>query len=516
MSNHNWIQLARLLSLLLLLATIGSHTASGQPLSQACPNKFDITKKSKTLQALYCATSNVDLSSSANDEKITHAIFVVHGLPRNAGDYIDYLESALALTGQEEDETLAIIAPQFITDQDISEQDSDLLYWSYLGWIKGNISQKDPYDRPFTISSFAVADLMIQTAVDTYPNLAKITVFGFSAGGQWVHRYAAGGKHAGSDQIQVQYIVSSPSSYLYFSKKRPSPNSLEQFSVPDEAECPDYNDYTYGLEGLNTYMADNGASTLKSKYKSRDVVILLGDEDTTRDGILDDRCAADLQGYNRLDRGLAFWNNAMQYFGDKLRSRHKLKVAPGIGHTAEDMLQSDCALLLLFDYDTDACPDYTFSNDISTSAVDSDTAAKTENVENYQQLALNYWTLVFDMVRADKGDAEDWYLDRIAPLQSTGIQWQIRDGSDSTEYSGTRAVKNFLVESRKTIESLFALNDDPQRLYWSTIHRSGGEILVTASYRDDQDDTALQATVNFKTQGSRQGLITEVVIVVDP
>ena len=78
MSSNNWIQLSGLLSLLLLLATLGSHTATGQPLSPACPNKFDITKNSKTLQALYCASPNVDLSSSANDEEITHAIFVVH------------------------------------------------------------------------------------------------------------------------------------------------------------------------------------------------------------------------------------------------------------------------------------------------------------------------------------------------------------------------------------------------------------------------------------------------------
>ena len=553
-SVHNtmtkWIQLSRQLplSLLLLLATIGSHAARGEdtqsPAEEAlgpatlCPNKFDIRKNSKTLQALYCSSSNVDLSSSNNeDETITHAIFLFHSLSRNARDYIDYAELALSLTNQDEDETIAIVAPQFVTDQDISEQDSDLLYWSFAGWIKGNTSQKDPYDRPFTMSSFAVADLMMETVVDMYPNLAKITVFGYSAGGQWVHRYAAGSSFECSDRIHVQYVVSSPSSYMYFSEERPISNSLERFSVPNEAYCPGYNEYKYGLDGLNKYMADIGSSTLEANYKSRNVVIFLGDKDTSRDEMFfDDSCSADLQGYNRVDRGLAFWHHAMQVFGDGQRRRHTLKVAPGVDHNAEDMIQSPCGLLLLFDYDptNDACPDYTFNNDSelvaspATSFVDanpptsedsaegSDTIVEADSFDNYQPIALNYWTLVLDMVRADKDDAKSLYRDHIAPLQSSGIDWQIQDGNDITEYSGTEAVQNYLVESRETIESLLALNDDPQRMHWSKIHRPGGDIAITATYRGDNGDTSLQATVNFKTQGSRQGLITMVIIELDP
>ena len=77
--NNSACNLRKLLSLFLLLETI----CSAQGSVARCSDTFSITRNSKTLKALYCASSNVDLSSSADtDDTITHVVFVVHGEAR--------------------------------------------------------------------------------------------------------------------------------------------------------------------------------------------------------------------------------------------------------------------------------------------------------------------------------------------------------------------------------------------------------------------------------------------------
>ena len=56
--------LCKLLSLLLLLETI----CSAQGSVARCSDTFSITRNSKTLKVLYCASSNVDLSSLADKD----------------------------------------------------------------------------------------------------------------------------------------------------------------------------------------------------------------------------------------------------------------------------------------------------------------------------------------------------------------------------------------------------------------------------------------------------------------
>ena len=40
--------------------------------------------------------------------------------------------------------------------------------------------------------------------------------------------------------------------------------------------CPSYNDYRYGLNDLNPYMAAVGAGTIKARYGARRVTYLIG------------------------------------------------------------------------------------------------------------------------------------------------------------------------------------------------------------------------------------------------
>ena len=358
-------------SLTLLLLLLRACCSKG-PVDALCEETFAITQGSDTLLALYC--SNVDLS--VHDSTITNVVLVLHGHSRDAVDYLHYAEDAGALTDGSVYGQTAIVAPQFVTDVDLAAFDlekSDNLYWSSPGWAKGATSNRNPYDRPFLISSFAVADQMLTFVASQYPNLQTISLLGHSAGGQWVQRYAAGG--SAQDLISgvtFQYVVTNPSSYMYFSRERAEANSLDVFSVPNASthlygvtDCPNYDDYKYGLNRLNSFMNSTGKANLLSNYDNRTVVIFLGDNDTIRDEVLDVSCAGDLQGRNRYERGLTFFNHSVAVFGQQLTSRHKVKVVSGVGHSGSDMITSSCGLLLLFDYDptSDACPDLTPTSD---------------------------------------------------------------------------------------------------------------------------------------------------------
>lgn len=238
-----------------------------------------------------------------------------------------------------------------------------VLYWTSSGWKKGNLSQssnKNP--RPFTVSSFAAVDQIIERLADiqAFPGIARVVVAGHSAGGQFVNRYAAGGWSqatlAGArPDLSFRYIVTNPSSYLYVSPERAEDGAEDVFSVPDAQSCPGYNDYKYGLQDLNSYMSAVGADVIKQRYQSRRVVTFLGWNDNDPDhSSLDKSCSGLFQGDHRRERGEIHFNHIQKEFGAQVLDRHRLDYVPGVGHTGRGMFQSDCGLFHLYDHDPDA------------------------------------------------------------------------------------------------------------------------------------------------------------------
>ena len=79
------------------------------------------------------------------------------------------------------------------------------------------------------LSSYGATDAIIQLLLDkrSYPNLKLITVSGYSAGGQYVQRYAYATEWGGSKTVDkqgnttIRFVSSSASTYLYLSKLRP-------------------------------------------------------------------------------------------------------------------------------------------------------------------------------------------------------------------------------------------------------------------------------------------------------
>lgn len=339
-------------TLFVVMCSSASGLEDGVPV---CPNRFDVTQDATTLKIPYC--SNKSLSSS--NEEIERLVVVVQGASRNAEGYFQSMVDAAQNAGTE-DRTL-IVAPHFLIDDDLSGSlRSTGLYWSSSGWKAGDPSQSDPYPRPWDISSFGVIDVLIEQISDQglFPNLTEIVVAGHSAGAQFVNRYAAGTDIQAqtlNSGIKYRFVVANPSSYLYLSDYRPQPGRLDSFRQLTRSErrtCSNYNRYKYGTTHLNEYMSLAGASRLRQRYASREVVYLLGNQDTDRtDPLLDTTCAAIWQGPDRFTRGVAYYNYLAHLFGASIHERHVKSVVPGVGHDSGDMFDSKAGHRYLFDVD---------------------------------------------------------------------------------------------------------------------------------------------------------------------
>ncbi|MBI1778373.1 MAG: alpha/beta hydrolase [Proteobacteria bacterium] len=279
---------------------------------------------------------------------ITRAVIVVHGLSRDADTYFAAAESARANAGEAGQNSL-IIAPQFLADADIDAYGlpASMLRWHWSEWGGGGIAH-----GPIRLSSFAVIDALLARLADRarFPDLAKVVVAGFSAGGQVVQRYAVLGQGEAAlaaASIATRYVVGSPSSYLYFSPERLD-ESGRIGAFAGAATCPGYNHWRYGFSGaLPAYVTDPPAS-LEERYVGRDVVYLLGTADTDpQHRSLDTSCGAEAQGPHRYARGLAYFR--------VLQLRHPgtltqtLWEAPGIAHQGGRVFNSPCGLAALFD-----------------------------------------------------------------------------------------------------------------------------------------------------------------------
>lgn len=320
-----------------------------------CPQRMQLTFDVNTVAVPYC--SNYDLSSV--NKTVERAVIVIHGMNRNADDYYAAMLSAAKKAGNANNNSF-ILAPQFLSEGDITyfNLGDEMLFWTKSGWKVGHKSRRSAENpRPIRISSFAVIDEIIERFADKtkFPQLKKIIVIGHSAGGQFTNRFAAGSqveqdivkKH----DIEFSYIVANPSTYLYFSEERPIAGTHNQFAVPEEEECPNYNKYIYGLNKLNSYMKNTGITKIKNQYANRHVIYLLGSKDNNPNSrSLVKGCRAMLQGAHRLARGQAYYNYLNHYFGSSIADKHEINIVAGVGHNSKKIFRSAEGLKYIFDY----------------------------------------------------------------------------------------------------------------------------------------------------------------------
>ena len=138
---------------------------------------------------------------------------------------------------------------------------------------------------------------------------------------------------------------------MYSSQERPLPGSTEVFEVPNSNSCPEYDDYKYGLQNLNSYATSVGSLQMMLNYQGRNTIYMLGELDNDpNSSSLATGCSAMLQGDHRLQRGEAYFNHVNGFFGSENLLNHRKEVIPGVGHSGADMFASDCGLYFLYDY----------------------------------------------------------------------------------------------------------------------------------------------------------------------
>ncbi len=279
---------------------------------------------------------------------IVRAVVVVHGLARDADNYLASTVRAMEAAGMAGQGSL-IVVPQFLADEDIAAHGLPpaMLHWYWDDWSGGAAAH-----GPIPLSSFAVIDAVLARLADrrAFPALASVVVMGYSAGGQVVQRYAVVGKGEAAlaaAGVRTRYVVGSPSSYLYFGPERVGEGG-KIGAFAGAAACPTFDRWKYGLAGdLPAYVGEPPAM-LERRYAQREVIYLLGTADSDpHHAALDISCGAEAQGPHRYARGLAYFQVMRARNPDRLNQ--KLWEAPGIAHESRRVLSSACGLAALFD-----------------------------------------------------------------------------------------------------------------------------------------------------------------------
>ncbi len=216
-----------------------------------------------------------------------------------------------------------VIAPLFPRRAILSrakEQPAGRAIWndSWGGSLSQRVSPNDDWrgggDAVGTqLSSYDVIDRIFATLGDRklFPNLKRVVMTGYSAGGQFVGRYAAVGKGFVRDGVTLEYAAMAPSTELRLD--------------PDVT-------WHYGLKDRPRYSAKLTKEEILANLSSRRVWRACGDRDTKGPGqtALDVSPPALAQGKNRYERFLNFKEYLKQYPAwERQVSFHVFK---GMGH----------------------------------------------------------------------------------------------------------------------------------------------------------------------------------------
>jgi pimeloyl-ACP methyl ester carboxylesterase len=337
------VALAFIIPLVPLASAARSEEDYRKPVHVIAANALPVNANGGSGFVPFFANRSLD---SANPD-VERAVIVIHGRLRNAGTYFQSALKALDVSGAERTRTV-VIAPQFLADTDLEGRphQAGLLNWEIDRWQGG-----DDAVAPAPISSFEALDAILARLADAalFPALKSVVIVGHSAGGQVVQRYAILGRGEETLRqkgIHLRYVVANPSSYAYFDASRPSAG--DSFAPFPAASCPGFNRWKYGMEGLPRYAGAAAPSALEQAYSGRDVVYLLGTDDTDpHHRALDVSCMAEAEGPMRLARGKAYFAYLKSRHPSGLA--HRLVFVPGVAHDGDRMLTSDCGMAVIFD-----------------------------------------------------------------------------------------------------------------------------------------------------------------------
>jgi pimeloyl-ACP methyl ester carboxylesterase len=229
-------------------------------------------------------------------------LFVMHGMSRNAEEYLDtWIEAA-------DRKTLLLVAPEF-----------DNPFYRYVtnDYQDGNLFTALGLANPRSEWAYATIERIVDHLNSANGwTIAGYDMFGHSAGGQFVQKLAM---LAPESRLRTG-IAANPGSYTF-------PASDIRFP--------------YGLKGVDASAIDLGAAF------RRKVIILLGEKDADADqGVLDQSEPAMQQGPHRLARGQAFFAAARAAADAQgLPFEWRVEIVPGVGHENAKMAAAAADLL---------------------------------------------------------------------------------------------------------------------------------------------------------------------------
>lgn len=344
------------------LALAAPTPAFAQTSDELCPERYHAQVEGGVLSLPYCSNLSVDRPNP----NVRRIVFSLHGVSTNAGTYYRNMMAAAAKVPGALDETLVIgpllMTRAFADDYDLGPTD---VFWNSSSdrFWGGESGSSERHPRQGAISSFEFYDRFLTDLLrpDLFPNLEIVVLAGHSGGGQFMNRYAMASTFeddvARPRGVHVRYVVGQPSTHTYLTGDRVdlSDRTRRAFRVPgleETSSCPAWNDYGTGLEALDNwrYMARVGAGTMKDRYQHRDVIYLHGmDDSDPNDSQLARGCTAMMQGFNRLDRGITYFNYVNFLYGPGNHA-HRIAFVPRVGHDHAGMWASDAGLLHIFDY----------------------------------------------------------------------------------------------------------------------------------------------------------------------
>jgi hypothetical protein len=312
-----------------LTAAFGGTASAGEATPHPSPPVAAIGSTIEALDSghgagVYPVFTSADLHKGSATAR--QALVIIHGRLRNASDY--YATGlAIADAAGPAGAATVVVAPQFLIQADATlYQLSDrYLRWS-RGWEEGApaLGPASPRSGDPPASSYDVLDDVVAklSNAQAFPALKRIVFVGHGGGAQLLARYAVV-MHP-QPGPPVSFVIANAGTYLYPITARPVP-----------LDCPDFNLWKYGLDQPPPYVGDT--SQILKNFAARDVTLLLGANDRKATGILDQSCAAQTQGRNRLRRGLNF---AQEMTVSGAAPQLKYLIVPDTGHNEKGMLLS--------------------------------------------------------------------------------------------------------------------------------------------------------------------------------
>ena len=395
---------------------------------------------------------NISLDSVSNNVK--YAFISLHGDGRNADTHFNIILQASIDVGIQD--SVIILAPMFPIQDDVVQYSlgDDILYWSDSDWNAGDLSRNTQTNpRPFRISSFSTMDTIYHRLINNYSSLEKIVLTGHSAGSQMVVRYASGGRaeqNLSGAEVDFFYIPTNTPSFLYFDDNRVLDEGVNVFEF-GPSDCINASQYKYGLENLNQYMEDTGAEQIIEKFKTSNIIYLIGKYDF---GGQTSTCARMVQGSSRLIRTHVYFSYIGYFYGDVVYNTHQMVEIPNADHDFSMIVFSDCGMNALFGVgDCDLYVDGTqlfnhnpIANAGANQITNPDSLVVLNATESYDQdgeiVSYRWMQILGEEVTIDSPDSS--YAQFVFPHNSSEIhiQLQVEDNEQAFGLDTVVIIKN--------------------------------------------------------------------------